>query len=184
MNIIQTWSILKTLHLTGWVARLAQCKSLKPPPPPSKKKTGQLKHASVWKKKKERILGNSTLFTGAATWPSAPKSPKQPISVCFQRVHWAVSSPPRGALTAEPFKVYQLNALPYRRCPTGVLRWVITFPPADEPAARCVWFMSAELGTAPGFFYRTGCQLPAQHLLVFNPRRQESHWDGEVFKWW
>lgn len=60
VNIIQTWSILKTLHLTGWVARLAQCKSLKlhpPAHPSSKKKHWPAKtRKCVEKKKKNESL--------------------------------------------------------------------------------------------------------------------------------
>lgn len=62
--------------------------------------------------KKKKNPGNSTLFMGAATWPTAPKSPKQPISVGSQREHCAVSFHPCSALTVDPLKVYQLNALP------------------------------------------------------------------------
>lgn len=102
-----TQSILKTLHLTSWVARLAVQVS-------EAAKGGKKKRsssASLWKKRKKNP-GNSTLFTGAATWPTALKSPKQPISVCSQREHCAVSFHPCSALAVDPLKVYQLNALP------------------------------------------------------------------------
>lgn len=103
-----TRNILKTLHLTSWVARLAVRVS-------EAAKGGKKKVQfcqSVEKKKEKKTPGNSTLFTGAATWPTAPKSPKQPISVCSQREHCAVSFHPCSALAVDPLKVYQLNALP------------------------------------------------------------------------
>lgn len=110
-NIIQPEASWK--HFTwpaGWRDWLCKCQKL--PKGRERKKKQQSSSASLWKKEGKKIPGKSTLFTGAATWPTAPKSPKQPISVCSQRERRAVSLHPCCALTVDPLKVYQLNALP------------------------------------------------------------------------
>lgn len=150
----------------GWQHWLCKCQKL----PKGKKKNSPVKtHQSV---EKEKNPWKFNIVYGSSHLADCSEI-TQTTNFCLlsawtlQRELPSVFRSHRGCTESLPVK-----RSCYRCCPTGVLRWVITFPPADEPAAWCVWFMSAELRTALGFStaQAASCPLSSSRSLTPTPR--------------